>query len=383
MKQIPYATQWIEEDDILAVADALRSSNLTQGPLIEEFEKSVAHYCGAKYAVAVNSGTSALHIACLAAGISVGDEVITSANTFVASANCVLYCGGKPVFADIEPDTALIDPVDIRKKLTKKTKAIIPVHFAGQPADMEEISKIAKENNLIIIEDAAHAIGAKYRLTNGQDWIKVGSCFHSDMTILSFHAVKHLTTGEGGMVLTNDRDLYEKLVFFRSHGITRSIKYMKETEGPWYYEMHELGFNYRLTDIQCALGTSQFKKLDKFIARRKEIAKMYDEAFSEIDEIDFIKEKEGFDSSRHLYVILVENRKNIFNWLIAETDIRVNVHYIPVYFHPYYRQLGYERGLCPISEEYYSRAISIPMFPKLANNEVEYVIGKLKQVLAE
>lgn len=383
MKQIPYATQWIEEDDILAVADALRSSNLTQGPLVEEFEKSVAQYCGVKYAVAVNSGTSALHIACLSAGISTGDEVITSANTFAASANCVLYCGGKPVFADIEPDTALIDPLDIRKKLTKKTKTIIPVHFAGQPADMEEISKIAKENNLIIIEDAAHAIGAKYRLKNDPNWVKVGSCFHSNMTILSFHAVKQITTGEGGMVLTNDHDLYEKLLFFRSHGITRSIKYMIETEGPWYYEMHELGFNYRLTDIQCALGTNQLKKLDKFIARRKEIARIYDDAFSEIEQIDFLKEKEGFDSSRHLYVILVKNRNNIFNWLISETNIQVNVHYIPVYFHPYYRRLGYERGLCPMAEEYYSRAISIPMFPKLANDEIAHVISKIKIAAAD
>jgi UDP-4-amino-4,6-dideoxy-N-acetyl-beta-L-altrosamine transaminase len=381
MKQIPYATQWIEEDDILAVTDALRSSNLTQGPLVEEFEKSVAQYCGVKYAVAVNSGTSALHIACLASGVSAGDEVITSANTFVASANSILYCGGKPVFADIEADTALIDPIDIRRKITNKTKAIIPVHFAGQPADMEEINKIAKDSNLKIIEDAAHAIGSKYRSKNGQDWIKVGSCFHSNMTILSFHAVKHITTGEGGMVLTNDHDLYEKLVFFRSHGITRSIKYMKETEGLWYYEMHDLGFNYRLTDMQCALGINQLKKLDKFIARRKEIAKLYDEAFSEIEQIDFIKEKNGFDSSRHLYVILVKNRRNIYNCLTAETDIRVNVHYIPVYLHPYYRRLGYGRGLCPMAEEYYSRAISIPMFPKLSNDEVEYVIEKIIKVV--
>ncbi|MBA4416970.1 MAG: UDP-4-amino-4,6-dideoxy-N-acetyl-beta-L-altrosamine transaminase [Syntrophus sp. (in: bacteria)] len=381
MKQIPYATQWIEEDDILAVANALRSSNLTQGSLVEEFEKSIAQYCGAKYAVAVNSGTSALHIACLAAGISAKDEVITSANTFVASANCVLYCGGKPVFADIEAKTALVDPIDIKRKISNKTKAIIPVHFAGQPADMEEICKIAKENNLTIIEDAAHAIGAKYRSQNGRDWVKVGSCFHSDMTILSFHAIKHITTGEGGMVLTNDHDLYEKLVFYRSHGITRNIKYMKEAEGIWYYEMHDLGFNYRLTDMQCALGISQLKKLDKFIARRKEIAKMYDEAFSNMERIDFIKEKEGFDSSRHLYVVLVENRKNVFNWLKAETNVGVNVHYIPVYLHPYYRRLGYERGLCPTAEEYYSRAISIPMFPKLTNDEIEYVIEKIKKWL--
>jgi UDP-4-amino-4,6-dideoxy-N-acetyl-beta-L-altrosamine transaminase len=382
MKQIPYANQWIEEDDILAVTHMLKSSNLTQGPLVEEFEKNIAQYCGVKYAVAVNSGTSALHIACLAAGVGGGDEVITSANTFVASANCVLYCGGKPVFADIEADTACIDPKDIKKKITNKTKAIIPVHFAGQPADMEEINKIAKENNLVVIEDAAHAIGAKYRLKNSQDWIKVGSCFHSDMTILSFHPVKHITTGEGGMVLTNNHDLYEKLVFFRSHGITRNKKYMKETEGLWYYEMHELGFNYRITDIQCSLGLSQLKKLDRFIAKRKEIAKIYDKAFSEIEQLDYIKERDGFDSSRHLYVILTEDRKNVFNWLIAEANMLVNVHYIPVYFHPYYRRLGYKRGLCPMAENYYSRAISIPMFPKLTINEAEYVVAKIKQVVS-
>ena len=381
MKRIPYSTQWIGEDDILAVADALRSSNLTQGPLVEEFERSVAQYCGTQYAVAVNSGTSALHIACLAAGISAGDEVITSPNTFVASANCILYCGGDPVFADIDPETAIIDPIDIRRKITNKTKAIIPVHFAGQPADMEEIDKIAKESGLKIIEDAAHAIGARYRLKNSQDWIKVGSCFHSDMTILSFHAVKHIATGEGGMVLTNDHGLYEKLMSFRSHGITRNIKYMKESEGPWYYEMHDLGFNYRLTDIQCALGVSQLKKLEKNIARRKEIARMYDKAFSDMEGVDSLKEKEGFDSSRHLYVVLVKNRRNVFNRLTTEANIGVNVHYIPVYFHPYYRRLGYERGLCPITEAYYSRAISIPMFPKLTNDEVEYVIESIRKVV--
>jgi UDP-4-amino-4,6-dideoxy-N-acetyl-beta-L-altrosamine transaminase len=343
----------------------------------------MAQYCGVKYAVAVNSGTSALHIACLAAGVGDEDEVITSANTFVASANCVLYCGGKPVFSDIEADTACIDPKDIKKKITDKTKAIIPVHFAGQPADMEEINKIAKEKNLVVIEDAAHAIGAKYRLRNSHDWVKVGSCFHSDMTILSFHPVKHITTGEGGMVLTNNHDLYEKLVFFRSHGITRNKKYMKETEGLWYYEMHELGFNYRITDIQCSLGLSQLKKLDRFIAKRKEIAKIYDKAFSEIEQLSYIKERNGFNSSRHLYVILTEDRKNVFNWLIAEANMLVNVHYIPVYFHPYYRRLGYKRGLCPVAENYYSRAISIPMFPKLTINEAEYVVAKIKQVVSE
>jgi len=382
---IPYATQWIEEDDILTVASALRSAYLTQGPLVEEFEKKVAEYCGAKYAVAVNSGTSALHITCLAAGIKIGDEVITSAITFAASANCVLYCGGKPIFADIDPETALIDPADIRKKITKKTKAIIPVHFAGHPADMYEISKIARENNLIVIEDAAHALGARYKLRNSNDWIKIGSCTHSDMTIFSFHAVKQLTTGEGGIVLTNSEVLYKKLLMFRSHGITRDSSlfttHNSQFTGPWYYEMQELGYNYRLTDIQCALGLSQLKKLDEFITRRKEIANIYDEAFSKMENVDYIREKQGFDSSRHLYVILVNNRKEVFNFLRKESKIMVNVHYIPVYQHPYYQNLGYKRGLCPGAEKYYSHAISIPMFPKLTNDEVYYVIERIAEAV--
>jgi len=384
---IPYATQWIDEEDILAVAEALRSAYLTQGPLVEEFEKKVAEYCGARYAVAVNSGTSALHIACLAAGIKTGDEVITSAITFAASANCVLYCGGKPVFADIDPGTALIEPADIRKKITKKTKAVIPVHFAGHPADMEEINKIAREKNLIVIEDAAHAIGARYKLMESNDWVKVGSCAHSDMTIFSFHAVKQLTTGEGGMVLTNNEALYKKLILFRSHGITRDPSLLTFNQspltGPWYYEMQELGYNYRLTEIQCALGLSQLKKLYEFISRRKEIANIYDEAFAKMEDIDYIREKQGFDSSRHLYVILVNNREEVFNFLRKKANILVNVHYIPVYHHPYYQKLGYGRGLCPRAEEFYLRAISIPMFPKLTNDEVHYVIEKVRQALAD
>jgi len=387
IKPIPYATQWIDEEDIVAVAEALRSAYLTQGPLIAEFEKKVAEYCGAKYAVAVNSGTSALHIACLAAGITRGDEVITSAITFAASANCVLYCGGRPVFADIDPETALIDPADIRKKITKKTKAIIPVHFAGHPADMEEINKIARENNLIVIEDAAHAIGARYRLRESNGWVKVGSCAHSDMTIFSFHAVKQLTTGEGGMVLTNNEALYKKLILFRSHGITRDSSlftfHLSPFPDPWYYEMQELGYNYRLTDIHCALGLSQLKKLDKFIARRKEIANIYDEAFSKMDNMDYLREKQGFESSRHLYIILVNNRKEVFNFLRTKANILVNVHYIPVYQHSYYQKLGYKLNLCPKAEEYYSKAISIPMFPKLTNDELHYVIEKVRQALAD
>ncbi len=374
--KIPYATQWIEEDDIAAVTAALKSSNLTQGPLVERFEQDIAKYCGTKYAVAVNSGTSALHVAALAAGIKEGDEVITSPITFVASANCVLYCGGKPVFADVLPDTINIDPGSIEKNINTNTKAIIPVHFAGNPSRMEEIQLIAKKNNLIIIEDSAHALGAEYK---GE---KVGSCKYSDMTILSFHAVKHITTGEGGVVLTNDEELYEKLKFFRSHGITRDQKYLERNDGVWYYEMHRLGFNYRITDIQAALGINQLGKLDKFVERRREIADKYDAAFKSIAGIDVLGETANAESSHHLYVIMVEDRKWIFEKL-RDAGIIVNVHYIPVYLQPYYEKLGFKRGLCPNAEAYYQRAISLPMYPKLSDEEVDIVINQVKQALSK
>jgi len=374
LPRIPYATQWIEDDDIEAVVSALKSTNLTQGPLVDEFEKKVADYCGAKYAIAVNSGTSALHIACLSAGISSGDEVITSPITFVATPNSVLYCGGEPVFADVNEKTINIDPKEITGKISQKTKAIIPVHFAGNPCDMEDIQALAKENGLMIIEDAAHALGAEYKGS------KIGSCKYSDMTILSFHAVKHITTGEGGMVLTNDEELYEKLKFYRSHGITRDAKYMKQNDGVWYYEMHKLGFNYRLTDIQCALGISQLGKIDNFVSRRREIAKKYDDAFKEVKAIKLLDETPNSRSSYHLYVIQVENRKNIFNKLRA-ANIIVNVHYIPVYRQPFYQQLGYANTSCPKAEAYYGRAISIPMYPKMTDEEVDYVIERVTAIL--
>ena len=373
-KIIPYATQWVDEDDIQAVCEVLRTDNLTQGPNVEEFEKKIAEYCGAKYAVAVNSGTSALHIASLTAGISEGDEVITSPITFVASPNSVLYCKGKPVFADVREDTINIDPKEIQKKINKKTKAIIPVHFAGNPCDLEEIHQLAEENNLLIIEDAAHALGAKYKGS------KIGSCKYSDMTIFSFHAVKHITTGEGGMVLTNDEEVRDKLFFYRSHGITRSPKYMKSSPGPWYYEMHRLGFNYRLTDVQSILGISQLKKLDQFLARRKEIAAIYNRAFADNVGIKVLSETDQSDSAWHLYVIQVADRKRVFETLRAK-GIIVNVHYIPVYKQPYYQHLGYGNSICPNAEVYYEKAMSIPMYPKMTDEEVEYVIDLIKGVL--
>ncbi|MFC1568324.1 UDP-4-amino-4,6-dideoxy-N-acetyl-beta-L-altrosamine transaminase [Candidatus Margulisiibacteriota bacterium] len=380
LSEIPYSTQWIDEDDIQAVVDVLRSPLLTQGPKITEFEEKVAKYCGAKHAVAVNSGTAALHIACCAAGITAGDEVITSPITFVASANCVLYCGGKPVFADVRPDTIDIDPEDIRQKITQKTKAIIPVHFSGNPCEMEQIQAIAKENGLIVIEDAAHAVGAEYKDT------KVGSGKYSDMTTLSFHPVKNLTTGEGGMVLTNNDELYEKLKFYRSHGITRDPKYLRinksinEDEGIWYYEMHKLGFNYRITDIQCALGLSQLNKLDSFIAKRREIAAKYDKAFGSSGNITMLKETFEARSAYHLYVIQVENRKDLY-YKLRDKGIIANVHYIPVYYQPYYRELGYERGLCPNAEVYYQRCLSIPIYPKLTDTQFDFVVNSIKESL--
>lgn len=367
---IPYGRQCIEEDDIQAVVDVLRSDYLTTGPKIAEFERTVAAYVGAKYAVAVSNGTAALHIACLAAGITEGDEVITTPITFAASANCVLYCGGTPVFADIDPETYNIDPEDIRRKITPRTKAIIPVHFAGQPCDMDAIHAIAKEYHLTVIEDGAHALGAEYR------GVKIGGL--SDMTTFSFHPVKPITTGEGGMVMTNDGALYERLKLFRTHGITREETLMEETDevkGAWYYQQLELGYNYRMTDIQAALGSSQMKKLDWFLEKRRQIAQRYNEAFADAEEIITPAQMEGALSGWHLYVIQVprNRRKAIFDNL-RQKGIGVNVHYIPVYKHPYYQSHGYHSVVCPHAEKLYEGIISLPIYPRLTEEEQMYVV---------
>lgn len=369
---IPYGRQSIDEKDIQSVVEVLKSDFLTTGPAIADFEKKVADYTGAKYAVAISNGTAALHAACFAAGIGEGDEVITTPVTFAASSNCVLYMGGTPVFADIDMKTYNICPEDIERKITDKTKAIIPVHFTGQPCDMDKIHEIAKKHKLIVIEDAAHALGAVYK---GR---KIGSI--SDMTTFSFHPVKHITTGEGGMIVTDNEKLYERLKLFRTHGITREQDLLIENEGPWYYEQQELGYNYRITDIQCALGCSQMDKLDMFLEKRRAIAERYNKAFADNKNVVVPYQDKSGINAYHLYVIWVqpEIRKELFIKL-RDAGIGVNVHYIPVYRHPYYRKNGYEKVICPNAESYYSGAISIPMYPALTDEEQQYVIDKVNE----
>lgn len=376
---IPYGTQWIDEEDIEAVVETLKSDYLTTGPKVLEFEEKFAKFIGAKYAVAVSNGTAALHAAMHVAGIKEGDEVITTPITFAASANCIRYCGATPVFADIDAQTYNIDPEEIRKKITSKTKAIIPVHFTGQVCNMKEIQKIAKEYNLMVIEDGAHVLGAEY---NGD---LVGHI--SDMTTFSFHPVKHITTGEGGMIVTDSKELYDKLILFRSHGITRSKDLMEEKGAePWYYEQLELGYNYRITDIQCALGISQLAKIEGFVERRREIVEKYNKAFEKLDGVIIPYQDSNQNSSWHLYVIQLElekldvGRLEIFNELRNE-NLGVNVHYIPVYYFPYYRNLGYKKGICPKAEWLYERIITIPLFPKLSDKGVQRVIDSVYKVI--
>lgn len=373
---IPYGKQTIEQDDIQAVVDVLKSDFLTTGPKIAEFEQTVADYVGAKYAVAISNGTSALHAACFAAGIEPGDEVITTPITFAASANCVLYCGGTPVFADVDPKTYNIDPEDIQRKITDRTKAIIAVHLAGQPCDMDAIHSIAREHGLIVIEDGAHALGSVYK---GK---KVGSM--SDMTTFSFHPVKPITTGEGGMIVTDNEDFYKKMILFRSHGITRDDSMMTRNDGPWFYQQFNLGYNYRITDIQCALGCSQMKKLDRFLARRKEIVARYNEAFADCDNIITPYQLSDTESGWHLYIVQVKkcDRRQVFENM-REKGIGVNVHYIPVYMHPYYQEHGYENVHCANAEEIYSHIISLPLYPGLTSEQQDYVIDTLKSLCEE
>lgn len=375
-KYIPYGRQCIEDDDIQAVVDVLRSDYLTTGPKVREFEDAVARYVGASYAVAVSNGTAALHAACYAAGIGSGDEVITTPITFAASANCVLYCGGIPVFADINPHTYNLDPESVREKITPRTKAVIAVHLAGQPCDMDAIHKIAEEYDLTVIEDGAHALGSEYK---GR---KIGSL--SDMTTFSFHPVKPVTTGEGGMVVTNNEDLYRKLLLFRSHGITRDPSMMRKAEGAWYYEQLLLGYNYRITDIQCALGISQMRKLERFTEARRNLVQQYEKAFDGYENMIRPYQMPGTRSAWHLYILQIMHydRKKIFEKL-RDKGIGVNVHYIPIYKHPYYQAHGYSGVYCENAENLYQRMLSLPLYPLLSYEEQDYIVRCIKDVLEE
>ena len=379
-KKIYYGHQLIEDDDIQAVSEVPRGDYLTCGPKIDELEKKLCEITGAKYAVVVSNGTAALHVACMAAGVSAGDEVITTPITFAASANCAAYCGAKPVFADINPETYNIDPSKIKDKINSKTKAVVAVDFTGQAVEADVIAEMCHDNGLIFIEDAAHSIGTKYK---GR---AVGTL--ADITTFSFHPVKTVTSGEGGAVLTNDYELYKKIVLASHHGITHDVKDMhdKNPEGPWYYEEISLGYNYRMTDFQAALLLSQLKKLERFSRRRKDIVSRYDEAFADIPEIFVQKEIPDSDTTRHLYIIQLVldklncSRREFFDAMAAE-NVQCQVHYVPVYWFPYYEEMGYEKGMCPEAEKMYRSVMSIPLYPAMTDQEVEDVIKAVKKLI--
>ena len=374
-----YGHQYIDDADIQAVVDVLKSDYLTCGPKITELEEKLCQITGAKYAVVCSNGTAALHMACMAAGVEPGDEVITTPITFAASANCALYCGAKPVFADINDKTYNIDPENVKALTTEKTKAVVAVDFTGQSVELDALMAHCKENNLVLIEDGAHVIGTKYK---GQP---NGSI--ADMTTFSFHPVKTVTGGEGGAVMTNNEEYYQKLLLARSHGITRDTALMEEEpHGGWYYEQVSLGYNYRMTDIQAGLLISQLDKLPMFSARRKEIVAKYDEAFLQMPEIQVQEEIEESDTTRHLYILRIKpemltiNRREFFDALAAE-NIMCNVHYIPTYYFPHYQRLGYEKGLCPKAEKLYDEMMSLPLYYGMTDQDAEDVIAAVKKLV--
>lgn len=379
-----YGKQSIDENDIDAVVEVLKSDFLTQGPAIKKFEKCVAEYCGAKYAVAVTSATAALHISCLSAGLGKDDILWTSPITFTASANCGRYCGADVDFVDIDPSTYNMSIAELEKKLQAaeiKPRVVVPVHLAGQSCEMDKIYKLSQKYGFKVIEDASHAIGADYKET------KVGCCKYSDMTVFSFHPVKIVTTGEGGMVLTNDKDLYEKLVLYRSHGITRDPKLMTGTaDGPWYYQQIDLGFNYRMTDMQAALGYSQMQKVNEFVSKRRYLAKRYNELLKNINGIQLPDQNEDTKSSWHLYVVRVDfskisKTKNQIFAEMKEKGICLNLHYIPVHTQPYYENLGFKGGDFPNSEKYYEEAFTLPLYYSLTDEQQDHIVKSLVEVL--
>ena len=382
---INYGKQTVETIDIQAVTDTLQSDWLTQGPKVSAFEAALAEYCGARYAVVVANGTAALHLANLVMDLQPGDGVITTPITFLATANSVIYCGGQPYFSDVDQDTINIDPMAVKKTLDSVPgmKGIIPVHFAGVVADMEKINEIARQNDLWIIEDACHALGGNWIDAKG-DKHRVGDCSYSDMTVFSFHPVKQITTGEGGAILTNNENLYQRLLKLRTHGMTKDPSQLEENHGDWYYEMPELGYNYRITDIQCALGLIQLQRNDVWVARRRELVSRYDAAFAALDEIRPQSHTDSEGSySYHLYVVRARNRKKLYDFLKVR-GINTQVHYIPVHLQPYYRErFGYGRGDFPVAEEYYNQALSLPLYPLLTDKEQDYIIHQVWNFYAD
>jgi UDP-4-amino-4,6-dideoxy-N-acetyl-beta-L-altrosamine transaminase len=379
---IPYGKQHITEEDITAVVDILRSDYLTQGPAIPSFEKAFAEYVGAEYAVACSNGTAALHLCTMALGVTAGQKVITTPITFAASANCIRYCGGEVVFADIDPATYTLDIENVKHLLQSSPKGsfagIIPVDFTGYPVDLEKFRKLADEHNLWIIEDACHAPGAHFLDGNGIEQMS-GNGTYADLSIFSFHPVKHIAAGEGGMVTTNNKELYNKLIQLRTHGITKDAEQLQENHGGWYYEMQALGYNYRLTDFQAALGESQLKRAEEGLQKRQKIAARYDQAFSELNIVHQQRTPNKYNAY-HLYVIEVEDRLGLYNYL-KEKGVFTQVHYVPVHLMPYYRDLGWRKGDFPHAETYYSRCLSLPMYPTLKEEEQEKVIQHIHEYI--
>lgn len=383
-KPIPYGRQNITDEDIKAVVSTLKSDYLTQGPKIKEFEEAFAAYVGAKYAVAVNNATSGLHLAAIALGVQPGDKVIVTPMTFAASANCIRYCGGEVIFCDVEKDTYLMDIEKLKEILAASPKGtykgIVPVDFAGYPVDLETFRKVADEYGLWILEDACHAPGAYFVDSNGTNQFCGNGL--ADVSVFSFHPVKHIATGEGGMLTTNRKDIYEALCLYRTHGITKDTAKLEENHGGWYYEMQELGFNYRITDFQAALGISQLKRGQAGLDRRQQIARTYNEAFASVPGIQTPYVAENMYHAYHLYIIQIADRLGLYNYL-RENKIYAQVHYVPLHLMPYYRQFGNKKGNLPIVENYYQHCLSLPMYPTLTDEEQQYVIEKVKEFVSK
>lgn len=383
-KPIPYGRQHITDEDIQCVIDALKSDYLTQGPKIKEFEEAFASYVGCKYAIAVNNATAALHLAATALDVNPGDKVIVTPLTFAASANCIRYRGGEVVFCDVEEDTYLMDIKKLSRLLSQSPKGtykgIVLVDFAGYPANLEAFRQLADEYGLWIIEDACHAPGGYFIDSKGEKQL-CGNGNFADVSVFSFHPVKHIATGEGGMATTNCKELYEKLCLYRTHGITKNPALLHENHGGWYYEMQELGYNYRIIDFQAALGISQLKRADMGLARRQEIARRYREGLSDLKGVKLPFVSDQVFHAYHLFIIQVEDRLGLYDYL-HKSNIYAQVHYVPLHLTPYYKQLGNKEGDQPVMEEYYKHCLSLPMYPTLTDEEQEYVIVKIKEFLS-